>query len=75
MNKLINLFDLLESENIEAEEMAERCEVSLEFFLKRLDFLSKKKDFLELCNGSNVIIIIIIRVLLTRYEKNAPRQD
>lgn len=45
MNKLINLFDLLESENIEAEEMAERCEVSLEFFLKRLDFLSKKKDF------------------------------
>lgn len=56
MNKLINLFDLLESENIEAEEMAERCEVSLEFFLKRLDFLSKKKDFLELCNGSKLIL-------------------
>lgn len=43
-------------ENIEAEEMAERCEVSLEFFLKRLDFLSKKKDFLELCNGSKLIL-------------------
>ena len=56
MNKLINLFDLLESENIEAEEMAERCEVSLEFFLKRLDFLSKMKDFLELCNGSKLIL-------------------
>ena len=46
----------LAMENITAEEMAERCEVSLEFFLKRLEFLSKKKDFLELCNGSKLIL-------------------
>lgn len=46
----------LAMENITAEEMAERCEVSLEFFVRRLEFLSKNKDFLELCNGSKLIL-------------------
>jgi len=36
--------------------MAERCEVSLEFFLKRLEFLSKKRDFLDLNNGSKLVL-------------------
>ena len=43
-------------EDITAEEMAERCEVSLEFFLKRLEFLSKKRDFLDLNNGSKLVL-------------------
>lgn len=43
-------------EDIKAEEMAERCEVSLEFFLKRLEFLSKKKNFLKLSNGSVLVL-------------------
>lgn len=43
-------------ENITAEEMAERCEVSLGFFLKRLEFLSKKRDFLYLNNGSKLVL-------------------
>lgn len=43
-------------EDITAEEMAERCEVSLEFFLKRLEFLSKKRDFLDLNNGSKLAL-------------------
>lgn len=46
----------LAMQNLTAAEMAERCEVSENFFLKRLEFLSLEKNFVKLSNGSTLVL-------------------
>lgn len=46
----------LAMQNLDAYEMAARCEVSVEFFLKRLEFLSLQKKSIKLSNGSTLIL-------------------
>lgn len=46
----------LAMENLDAYEMAARCEVSVEFFLKRLEFLSLQKKSIKLSNGSTLVL-------------------
>lgn len=43
-------------EDLTADEMAARCEVSVEFFLKRLEFLSLQKKSIKLSNGSTLVL-------------------